>query len=80
MEPGGPVVEVEGLRKHYGPVRAVDGVDFAVGAGEIFGLLGHNGAGKTTTIRVLTDRAQPTGAGRASRDSTRRASGTRSSR
>src|SRR5437764_9455158 len=43
---------VEGLRKHYGDVRAVDGLDLAVAAGECFGLLGPNGAGKTTTIEI----------------------------
>jgi ABC-2 type transport system ATP-binding protein len=53
-------VEVRDLRKHYGSVRAVDGISFAVGEGEVFGLLGHNGAGKTTTIRVLTGRTRPT--------------------
>jgi ABC-2 type transport system ATP-binding protein len=53
-------VEVRDLRKHYGQVRAVDGISFAVAEGEVFGLLGHNGAGKTTTIRVLTGRARPT--------------------
>lgn len=52
-------VEVRDLRKHYGAVRAVDGISFSVAAGEVFGLLGHNGAGKTTTIRVLTGRARP---------------------
>jgi ABC-2 type transport system ATP-binding protein len=55
-----PVVEVEDLRKHYGDVRAVDGISFSIQQGEIFGLLGHNGAGKTTTIRMLTGRARPT--------------------
>jgi len=60
-----PVVEVVGLRKRYGALEAVAGIDFAVGAGEVFGLLGHNGAGKTTTIRMLTGRARPSG-GRAS--------------
>jgi ABC-2 type transport system ATP-binding protein len=55
------MVEVEDLRKHYGPVRAVDGISFSVGAGEVFGLLGHNGAGKSTTIRMLTGRSRPTG-------------------
>ncbi len=57
-------VEVQGLEKHYGAVRAVDGITFSVPEGEVFGLLGHNGAGKTTTIRMLTGRARPT-AGRA---------------
>ena len=52
-------VEVRDLRKHYGAVRAVDGISFSVAAGEVFGLLGHNGAGKTTTIRVLTGRSRP---------------------
>jgi ABC-2 type transport system ATP-binding protein len=52
-------VEVRDLRKHYGAVRAVDGISFSVAAGEVFGLLGHNGAGKTTTIRVLTGRTRP---------------------
>jgi ABC-2 type transport system ATP-binding protein len=41
---------VEGLRKHYGATRAVDGVDLVVEEGEIFGLLGPNGSGKTTTV------------------------------
>ena len=45
-------LRVEGLRKYYGDVRAVDGVDIAVPPGECFGLLGPNGAGKTTTIEI----------------------------
>lgn len=57
---GPNTVEVRDLRKHYGQVRAVDGITFAVAEGEVFGLLGHNGAGKTTTIRILTGRARPT--------------------
>lgn len=48
-----PVIEARGLTKRYGTATAVDGVDFTVGAGEIFGLLGPNGAGKTTTILML---------------------------
>lgn len=59
-----PIVHVDRLEKHYGAVRAVDGISFSIDAGEIFGLLGHNGAGKTTTIRMLTGRTKPT-AGRA---------------
>ena len=56
-----PAIEVHDLSKHYGSIRAVDGISFSVTSGEIFGLLGHNGAGKTTTIRMLTGRARPTG-------------------
>jgi ABC-2 type transport system ATP-binding protein len=54
-----PVIRVEDLRKHYGEVRAVDGVSFEVRRGEIFGLLGPNGAGKTTTVEILEGLRQP---------------------
>jgi lipooligosaccharide transport system ATP-binding protein len=47
------VVEARGLRKRYGDLTAVDGIDFAVRAGECFGFLGPNGAGKTTTVRMI---------------------------
>lgn len=46
-------VEVRGLRKRYGDVEAVRGIDFSVAQGEVFGLLGPNGAGKTTTVEIL---------------------------
>jgi ABC-2 type transport system ATP-binding protein len=46
-------IEVDGLRKTYGDVRAVDGLSFTVAPGEVFALLGPNGAGKTTTVEIL---------------------------
>jgi ABC-2 type transport system ATP-binding protein len=48
-----PIIQVENLRKNYGPVQALRGVSFAAEQGEVFGLLGPNGAGKTTTIEIL---------------------------
>ena len=57
-------IEVEGLTRDFGSLRAVDHLDFAVPAGELFGFLGPNGAGKSTTIRLLTGQLRPT-AGRA---------------
>jgi ABC-2 type transport system ATP-binding protein len=48
------VVRTHGLRKHFGEVEAVRGVDLVVPPGQIFGFLGPNGAGKTTTLRMLT--------------------------
>ncbi len=53
-------IEIEGLTKVYGQVRALDGLDLAVEAGTVFGFLGPNGAGKTTTLRILTGLAHPT--------------------
>jgi len=54
------MIQVEKLTKHFGPVRAVDGIDFHVGEGEVVGFLGPNGAGKSTTIRMLTCYLPPT--------------------
>ena len=53
------VIRCSDVRKTYGAVRAVDGVSFEVGRGEIFGLLGPNGAGKTTTVEMLEGLRSP---------------------
>ncbi|MCI4346213.1 MAG: ATP-binding cassette domain-containing protein [Thermoplasmata archaeon] len=65
--PGEVVIDVRGLRMVYPPAKpgtpgtvAVDGIDFHVRRGEIFGFLGPNGAGKTTTISILTTLLRPT--------------------
>jgi ABC-2 type transport system ATP-binding protein len=55
------MIEVEGLSKDYGSVRAVNGLSLRVARGEILGLVGPNGAGKTTTLRCLTGIVPPTG-------------------
>lgn len=47
------VIEVKGLRKHYGKLEAVKGISFEVNEGEIFGIVGPNGAGKTTTVECM---------------------------
>jgi ABC-2 type transport system ATP-binding protein len=52
-------IEASGLVKHFGPTRAVDGVDLAVRTGSVYGVLGPNGAGKTTTIRMLATLLRP---------------------
>ena len=55
------MIEVDGLTKSYGRVKAVDGVSFTIADGEVFGLLGPNGAGKTTIIKMLTTLTKPDG-------------------
>ncbi len=50
---GDPVISIRGLRKSYGDVEAVRGIDLEVGRGEVFAFLGPNGAGKTTTVEIL---------------------------
>lgn len=55
------VIQVESLRKTYGPVVAVNGVSMEIQPGEIFGMVGPNGAGKTTTIECIEGLRRPNG-------------------
>ena len=54
------VIQVNGLSKHFGTLKAVDHLDFSVTEGEVFGFLGQNGSGKSTTIRMLLSLIHPT--------------------
>jgi ABC-2 type transport system ATP-binding protein len=58
---GDYAIETEGLRKSYGEVEALAGVDLRAQTGSVFGLLGPNGAGKTTAVRILTTLLKPDG-------------------
>lgn len=60
MPPDEFVIDARELVRDFDKARAVDGVSFAVAAGEVFGFLGPNGAGKTTTVRMLTTLLEPT--------------------
>jgi ABC-2 type transport system ATP-binding protein len=59
--PGGVAISAEGLVKHFGTTKAVDGLDLEVPAGMVYGVLGPNGAGKTTAIRMLATLLRPDG-------------------
>ena len=54
------IIEIKQLKKHFGKIKAVNGVSFSVNKGEIFGFLGPNGAGKSTTMRCLMGFNKPT--------------------
>jgi ribose transport system ATP-binding protein len=53
------IIDLDGVERHFGAVRALDGIDFAVRAGECVGLVGHNGAGKSTLMHVLAGTGIP---------------------
>ena len=57
--PAPPVLHVTGIGKHFGPVQALQGVDFTVRQGEIVALIGDNGAGKSTFINCITGVTAP---------------------
>jgi ABC-2 type transport system ATP-binding protein len=59
MSVGAPAIETQDLRKSYGDVQALCGVDLSVEGGTVYGLLGPNGAGKTTAVRILTTLLPP---------------------
>ena len=54
------VIQVNNISKHFGSLKAVDGLSFEVQAGQVFGFLGQNGSGKSTTIRMLLSLIHPT--------------------
>src|SRR2546430_338448 len=59
MKPNETAVHLMGLRKQYGDVRAVDGVDLSIASGEVVALLGPNGAGKSTTVDMILGLTKP---------------------
>ena len=56
-----PAIKADGLVKHYGKTKALDGLDLTVPAGTVYGLLGPKGAGKTTAVRILATLLRPDG-------------------
>ncbi len=59
MADGTPLLELEGVSKRFGPVHALDRVDFSVSAGEVIGLVGDNGAGKSTLVKTIAGIHEP---------------------
>jgi ABC-type sugar transport system ATPase subunit len=54
-----PLLRLRGIGKHFGPVRALEGIDLDIEAGEVVGLCGDNGAGKSTLVRILSGAERP---------------------
>ena len=59
IDGGVPIVKLSGVKRHFGAVRALDGVDLSVAPGECVGLVGHNGAGKSTLMHILAGTGSP---------------------
>ncbi|MGZ8439284.1 MAG: ATP-binding cassette domain-containing protein, partial [Candidatus Deferrimicrobiaceae bacterium] len=55
------ILAISGLTKHFGGIRAVDGVDLSIAEGELAGLIGPNGSGKTTVFNLVTGIYRPDG-------------------
>jgi D-xylose transport system ATP-binding protein len=61
MSPDAPLLELSGVSKRFGPVQALDRVDFALHGGEVVGLVGDNGAGKSTMVKTIAGIHSPDG-------------------
>ncbi len=59
LEPGAPILRMEGVSKRYGGVRALESASLSIGAGRIHAILGENGAGKSTLIKILAGVVRP---------------------
>ena len=60
MTAANPAIRLQGVHRHFGEVRAVDGVDLEIADGEFFSMLGPSGSGKTTVLRLIAGFEQPT--------------------
>ncbi|MCB0907087.1 MAG: ATP-binding cassette domain-containing protein, partial [Nocardioidaceae bacterium] len=60
MDSPAPAIRLEGITKHFGEVRAVDGIDLTIEDGEFFSMLGPSGSGKTTVLRMVAGFEEPT--------------------
>src|SRR5262244_601955 len=55
-----PILEIQGISKHFGAIHALDDVSLTVSAGEVVGLMGDNGAGKSTLVKIVAGNFPPT--------------------